>query len=430
MPPARGSGPLSHLRPLLGVFFSLGAIKVTQMVLPLLAIPWLARILDMRIFGILMYFSILPSIVETVLNWGFNLGAVRDVAFARGGARRQAAILGAVISAKLMLAACCLAGALLLLPLIPYAGEYPGVYLLAILYGVARGFRPLWFYQGIGRDMRHMALWDMLTNIAILGLIVVLIDRPGRWPLYFALNFGCKGLAYAWLIGELARSWPFRLTLKRAWRILRKTRTLFANSLTNMVHAQTSKLVLGYFLLPAEMGIYLAADKIIKAVSDASEPVTQTIYPEVCALRHGDAKTAGQMLFWSFTVTAGLMLLAAILLWLTAPWLIPLALGARYAEAIPVLNIMVAALPIMGMNIVLGPQILVANGHERPYLLSSVLVAAASVPLAMLLPTLFGLAGAAWLNVVLALLFFLAQVFFIRKYCPQAVALNPRRQEA
>ena len=424
MPPDKAPGPLSLFRPLLWVFFSLGAIKITQMVLPLLAIPWLARILDMRTFGILMYFSILPSIVETVLNWGFNLGAVREVAFARGGKKRQAAILGAVITAKLLLAGLCLLGALLLLPVIPYAREYPGVYMLAILYGLARGVRPLWFYQGIGQGMRHMALWDMLTNIAVLVLIVVIIDRPERWPWYFALNFGCKGLAYGCLIGELARSWPFRLNLKRAWRILRKTRTLFANSLTNMVHAQTSKLVLGYFLLPAEMGIYLAADKIIKAVADASEPVTQTIYPEVCALRHEDAKTAGQMLFWSFAVTVGLMLLAALALWVTAPWLIPLALGAKYAEAIPILNIMVAALPVTGMNTVLGPQILVANGHERPYFLASVFVAAASVPLAMLLPFLFGLKGAACLNIVLALLFFAALSFCIKKYCPGSVSLG------
>ncbi|WP_165079200.1 MULTISPECIES: oligosaccharide flippase family protein [unclassified Desulfovibrio] len=425
MRPDKGAGPLGLFRPLLGVFFSLGAIKITQMVLPLLAIPWLARILDLRTFGILMYFSILPSVAETVLNWGFNLGAVREVAFARGGKRRQAAILGAVITAKLMLAGLCLLGALALLPVIPYAREYPGVYMLAILYGIARGFRPLWFYQGIGKGMRRMALWDMLSNLTILVLIVIVINRPERWPWYFALNFGCKALPYSFLIWQLSRSWPFRLGIRGARRILRTTRTLFANALTIMVHTQTAKLVLGYFLPPAEMGIYLAADKIIKAVADASEPVTQTIYPEVCALRHGGTETAGQMLFWSFAVTVGLMLLAAVLLWLTAPWLIPLALGAKYAEAIPILNIMVAALPIMGMNAVVGPQILVASGHERAFFLASVFVAAASVPLAMLLPTLFGLEGAACLNIVLALLFLAAQAFCIKKYCPGSLSLSP-----
>ncbi|MBD5416908.1 MAG: oligosaccharide flippase family protein [Desulfovibrio sp.] len=420
-----GPGPLSLFRPLFGVFFSLGAIKATQIVLPLLAIPWLARILDMRTFGILMYFSILPSMVETLMNWGFTLGAVRDVAFARGGRHRQAAILGAVTSAKFLLAGFCLLGALLLVPVIPYAREYPGVYLLAILYGVARGFRPLWFYRGVRQGMRRVTIWETLANLTILALIVLLIDRPERWGLYFAFNFLCRALVSAYLLRDLSKSWPFRLNLKRAWRILRKTRTLFANNLTNMVHAETAKLVLGYFLLPAEMGIYLAADKIIKAVSDASEPLTQTIYPEICALRHGNAKTAGRMLFWSLIVTVGLLLLAALLLWFTAPWLIPLALGAKYAEAIPILNIMVAALPIMGMNGVIGPQVLVASGHERPYFFSSVFVAAASLPLAMLLPTLFGLKGAACLNIVLSLLFFAALAICIRKYCPGFLSPTP-----
>lgn len=408
----------SLFRPLLGVFVSLGAIKATQIVLPLLAIPWLARMLDLRTFGILMYFSILPSIVETVLNWGFNLGAVRDVAFFRSGKKKQAIILGAVISAKLILAIFCLLAALALLPVIPYADEYPGVYFLAILYGVARGFRPLWFYQGTGRNMRHMAIWEMCANLLILVLIILIIDKPDRWPFYFGLNFLCKGVAYFFLIWELAKTWPFRLDLKRAWHILAKTRTLFANSLTGMIQGHISKLILGFFLPPAEMGIYLAADKIVKAIADASEPVGQTIYPEVCALRHKNAQAASQMLFWSFVITVGIMLLATILLWLTDSWLVPLALGSKYAEAIPILDIMLAALPIGGINEVLGAQILVANGFERPFFLASVFVACASLFLAMLLPSLFGLKGAACLGLVLSLFSFAALLFCVKKCCP------------
>ena len=91
---------------------------------------------------------------------------------------------------------------------------------------------------------------------------------------------------------------------------------------------------------------------------------------------------------------------------------------------------MIAALPIMGMNDVLGEQVLVASGHERPYFWASVFVAAASVPLAMLLPTLFGLKGAASLNLALALLFFVALAISIRKYCPDAGPLTPRSRQA
>lgn len=424
MPPDEKSSSLKILKPMLGVFASLGAIKATQILLPLLAIPWLARILDMRTFGILMYFSILPSIVEVVLNWGFNLGAVRDVAFARESKNKQAVILGDVISAKLFLAVFCLLCALTLLWVIPYAREYPGVYLLAILYGIARGFRPLWFYQGIGKDMRYMAIWDMLANMTILALIVLIITTPERWYFYFAFNFICKALVYLFLIWKLAKHWPFRLNMKGAWRILRKTRTLFANSLTGMINTHTSKLILGYFLSAGDMGIYMAADKIIKAIADASEPVTQTIFPEICAMRRKDSKTACQMLFWSFAVTVGIMLLAAISLWLAAPWLIPFALSSKYTEAIPILNIMLIALPIMGINSVLGPQILVTNGHERAYFISSVFVAAVSVPLAIFLPALFGLQGAAYLNLTLALLFFVALLWCIKRYCSDSFSIT------
>ncbi|MFG6376503.1 MAG: hypothetical protein K1W05_11420, partial [Desulfovibrio sp.] len=61
----------------LDVFFSFGAIQAAQILLPLLILPWLARILEPEAFGLLMYMCLIPPFVALVMDWGLMTGGAR-----------------------------------------------------------------------------------------------------------------------------------------------------------------------------------------------------------------------------------------------------------------------------------------------------------------------------------------------------------------
>lgn len=417
----RLSGKLRSLfLPHLATFVSFSAIQAAQLLLPLLALPWLARVLEPEAFGLLMYMSVISVIIGLIMDWGFALGAVRKAAASRGQERALADLLGQVLSAKILLMAGCLLGSLALLPLLPHASAHPGAYGIAVLAGLSRGVNPTWFFQGIGEGMRRMACWDVCSSALVLVLTFVCVHAAVDWPRYLMLTAFCKGLAYLWLTMGLTRRYRISLSLIEGWRALRRTKILFASVLSALIYNNGAQLVLGFFLSPAQMGMLVAADKIVRAVVSVSNPVTQTLFPEICALRGAQSGQAARMLRWSLAGTVLVMLCATALVWLFAPLLVRIALGPAYSGTVPVLRVMAFLVPILACNFVLGTQTLVSFGQEKALTITQAVAGALSLPAAAFLGHYWGLTGGACLPLLVEGGIFFGLAWSVLRLCPSA----------
>jgi PST family polysaccharide transporter len=406
--------------PHLATFISFSAIQAAQLLLPLLALPWLARVLEPEAFGLLMYMSVISVIIGLIMDWGFALGAVRKAAASRGQERALADLLGQVLSAKILLMAGCLLGSLALLPLLPHASAHPGAYGIAVLAGLSRGVNPTWFFQGIGEGMRRMACWDVCSSALVLVLTFVCVHAAVDWPRYLMLTAFCKGLAYLWLTMGLTRRYRISLSLIEGWRALRRTKILFASVLSALIYNNGAQLVLGFFLSPAQMGMLVATDKIVRAVVSVSNPVTQTLFPEICALRGAQSGQAARMLRWSLAGTVLVMLCATALVWLFAPLLVRIALGPAYSGTVPVLRVMAFLVPILACNFVLGTQTLVSFGQEKALTITQAVAGALSLPAAAFLGHYWGLTGGACLPLLVEGGIFFGLAWSVLRLCPSA----------
>ncbi len=417
----RLSGKLRSLfLPHLATFISFSAIQAAQLLLPLLALPLLARVLKPEAFGLLMYMSVISVVIGLIMDWGFALGAVRKAAASRGREGVLADLLGRVLSAKILLMAACLGGSLALLPLLPHAASHPGAYGMAVLAGLSRGVNPTWFFQGIGGGMRRMACWDVCSSALVLVLTFVCVHDAADWPRYLVLTALCKGLVYLWLTMGLTRRYRISLSLIEGWRALRRTKILFASVLSALIYNNGAQLVLGFFLSPAQMGMLVAADKIVRAVVSISNPVTQTLFPEICALRGAQSGQAARMLRWSLAGTVSVMLCATALVWLFAPLLVRIALGPAYSGTVPVLRVMAFLVPILACNFVLGTQTLVSFGQEKALTITQAVAGALSLPAAAFLGHYWGLTGGACLPLLVEGGIFLGLAWSVLRLCPSA----------
>lgn len=417
----RLSGKLRSLfLPHLATFISFSAIQAAQLLLPLLALPLLARVLKPEAFGLLMYMSVISVVIGLIMDWGFALGAVRRAAASRGREGVLADLLGRVLSAKILLMAACLGGSLALLPLLPHAASHPGAYGMAVLAGLSRGVNPTWFFQGIGGGMRRMACWDVCSSALVLVLTFVCVHDAADWPRYLVLTALCKGLVYLWLTMGLTRRYRISLSLIEGWRALRRTKILFASVLSALIYNNGAQLVLGFFLSPAQMGMLVAADKIVRAVVSISNPVTQTLFPEICALRGAQSGQAARMLRWSLAGTVSVMLCATALVWLFAPLLVRIALGPAYSGTVPVLRVMAFLVPILACNFVLGTQTLVSFGQEKALTITQAVAGALSLPAAAFLGHYWGLTGGACLPLLVEGGIFLGLAWSVLRLCPSA----------
>lgn len=402
-------------------FLSFGAIQAMQLLIPLLAFPWLSRKLGEDAFGVLMYMCLTPPIVCLVMEWGITLGGTRSAARSRGDSDALSRLLGEALAAKIILAGACFAGSAIFAPLIPRAATYPAPYFLAALLGVIRGISPLWFYQGIGEGVKKMAVWDVLSSAAALAMIFLFINEPSDWPLYFGITAACKAVPYIGLNFELCLRYRPIIRASGGFRILKQTRTLFASSLFSLIYNNGSQLVLGYFLAAAEMGIIVAVVKMLRAVSALLNPFVQTMFPELCLLSEMDQTRARLILRRSLAGLFLLMSLCSCLLFFLAPYIIRIALGPGYEAAIPVFRIVIFAAPPMACEFILGTQTLTPRGLEKKQIRVQAIVAFASLGMAVVLGGFFGLAGAAWLPPIIETALVAGYFRVILKYCPDAI---------
>lgn len=401
--------------------YSFGAIQAMQLLLPLLALPWLARILGPDAFGLLMYLCLIPPLVALFVDWGLALGGGRAASKLRGDTKGLSHLLGSVLSAKLILLVFCLCICAALFPFLPHVGSYPLAYTAAVLAGMARGSSPAWFFQGIGSGMPLMAAFDVCASCATLLLVVFFIHSPADWQLYLFFLFATRALAYGWLTAALCRKFRPRLNAASGWMQIRQTAPLFVSAFALMLCYNGSQLIMGYYLAAEAMGIIAAVAKMLRAFGSLLNPFSQTLFPEICILRRKSPTQTRRILRWSLLLSLLAAVLGSAVVWCLAPLLIAIALGTHYQLAGKVLRIAVCAAPVMICNNILANQILVPFGQERGQAFILVCCAFASAPLAAWLGARWGIIGGAAMPICVEALILAGFMLAIYCRCPEAL---------
>lgn len=380
----------------LETFFSYGSMHLVSLLIPLLAFPWLGRVLEPESFGLLMYMCLFPPLLALLVDWGFPLGGARMAASLRGNRDALTDLLGEITSAKICLAFLAFITALILMPFVPHAIEWPDAYILAVMAGIGRGLSPLWFYQGTRQRLKWLALGDMTASLAVLSLVFIFIREPGQWSYYLFFIASCKLFSNVMLTLLLRPAYPFRLRLTGIRKVLLGSSALFGGLFSATAYHYCFQLVLGYVLTVQEMGIIVALDKMLRALTGLLTPFTQTIFPEVCILWQREPGHARRILRLSLLLTFIVSSLLAFLVWLLAPFLIRVALGQAYANAAEIMRIMLLAVPFATAGQVLGTQVLVPMGEDKRLAWIRVWVTIASIPAAAIIGYLYGLWGGAF----------------------------------
>lgn len=381
-------------RRMIGRVLSFGCIQGAQMLLPLLALPYLARVLAPETFGVIMFLNVVPLVLCFFLDWGFLLGGVRLVALTRGD---KAALAGIWTNGLL-------AKAFLVLPAATFLAVYfhlaphPQIGIAGIVgaffAGLARGFSPLWFFQGLGDwRIRRLAIWDVGSSLLLLLLTVLLVKEPCDGELYLVLTALCKGASTIWLALSTSRAFPAVPSPRQALRFLVDTRVFFLGGIAGQVYTYWGQMGLAGVLPARETGIFLVADKIARACVSLASPVVAALFPETCALK----KQAGQGPNLSRIVVClalGFGSICALLLALLAPLLARVALGETTSEAVACVRLLAPFVFLLTMNTVLSQHVLVASGRERVVTLAQWSAAFLSVPTALCLAARWGLLGA------------------------------------
>ncbi len=378
----------------------LTVIQLANQLIPLISIPYLASVLGPAGWGRLAIAQSFGLYLTTVLEYGFNLSATREIALASGrqqvssGGEDVASIAGRVLAAQAGLYLVVALLAVLILPRFAIFREDSLLIVSTLIWVIPQGISLQWLFQGLDR-LPLLALATLAARLLGLAGLFTLVHTPQDMALAQLAQalpaLLLLGGAAAFLLRETGLRRPL---LREVWTTLRSSFLLFVYRAGLNVHAAAMAFLLGCVAAPEVVGYYAAAERVAKAALSFLDPLTLTLFPRLSALSAGPQRR----LAWRGTgalVIVGTLL--GVALFAGAPYLVPLLLGESFRPAVDVLRILAVLGPLSGLSQALGPTWLLAERGDTLFV-TVVLSVAACALLALLLiePRATGMA---WLMV-------------------------------
>lgn len=394
----RGLGPLvrrARASTLVQNAAALYGVHAAGLLLPLVTIPYLARVLRPEGWGLVVFAQSFAAWLALLLEFGFYLSATRMIARARDDRRRVAEVVAGVQRAKGLLLLVLLAAGAVAYVAVPTLRAHPGYLAWVLFIAVAQGFSVLWYFQGMER-MRGVAAVEVLAKVAATVGIFAWVRGPEDGWRVLALQAVTSalwvGLTTRWMYREVRR---VRVGWRAAVEMLRAAFGLFLFRSTAGAYNQANPFILGLLAGPQAVGFFGGAERVVRAATGLIQPVSQALYPRMSHLALRDPREAGRLIRTSLLLVGGLGVAIGAVLAVGAPLWVRILLGEGYEAAVPVLRFLALLPPLVAVGTVLGIQWALPMGHDRPFYALVFGAAALNVTLAALLAPRYGALGMA-----------------------------------
>ncbi|MCC7409553.1 MAG: oligosaccharide flippase family protein [Phycisphaeraceae bacterium] len=378
----------------------LAGVQAANYALPLVTIPYLTRVLGAGEWGLVAQGQAMALYLVILVEYGFVFSGTRQAALCRERRGELGELMAGVTGAKLLLVApaCVLAvGAWWWVPAFEGQGLLVG---MAAMSGVLQGLHPLWFFQGIER-VKLIAGVDIAAK-ALTAVGIILLVRGGGegWRV---LGLQGLGAGISTVVGMgLARRWSPWVwpTPGRAWGALRMGASMAVFRGASSLYVISNAMILGLFQPSSVVAYYAGPEKLTKAVSGLFAPVSQVVYPRLAYLLGRSRREAGKLACRGLAAYAGIGVVAALGMMLTAGWVAPGVLGEEFGPAVGVMRVMALTVPLIAMSNVLGILWMLPLRMDRRF--NAVVMGAGvlNVLLGVLVAPRWGAVGMAWVIVL------------------------------
>ena len=352
---------------------SLYGTQVAMYVIPLITLPYLARVLGAHYFGMVALAQAFGMYVTLLVEFGFNLSATRDVARYRDDSQRLSHILADVLGAKLMLALASLCAAVVLQFVLRQFRDNPVFLWTGVAAGIAQAFSMVWFYQGLER-MKIAAVVSTVSNaIGALGIFLLVHSPQHAWRVLVMQALGAI-LGSVLLLATAYREVAFHVpTLRGSWTALRSGGSMFLFRSAVSLYTTMNTLMVGMLAGPVVVGCFAGAEKLCRSAVGLQQPLSQSLYPKLIFLRERHKDRTARAARSGTVVLLGCGAICSTTLFFAAGLLVRLFLGSEYTGAVQIVKIL-AFLPIgVALASAIAYQWMLPLGLDRQMTVAAVL---------------------------------------------------------
>ncbi|MFH0866332.1 MAG: oligosaccharide flippase family protein, partial [Bacteroidota bacterium] len=274
-------------------FVSLSFMQGANYLIPLVAIPYLVRVLGDDRFGLVMFAQAFIQYFVILIDFGFELSATREISIHRNDKKKVTEIFSSVMYIKLVL----LLISFLLMTIIVFSfnkfGQEWELYYLSFGMVVGQLLFPVWYFQGIER-MKYIMYFNVLAKTIFTILIFFTIFGPDDYKLYAVINSGgfiFAGLAAFIVALSMNRFRFYSPSLQPIKDMLVKTKNVFISNVGISLYMTSTAFLLGVVTGRNDVvGFYSVAEKAVRGIRYIVSPVTQALFPYLSKRFSGESR--------------------------------------------------------------------------------------------------------------------------------------------
>lgn len=391
-------------------------LNVSAVLFPFITAPYVARVLEPDGVGLFNFANTYAGYFALVALLGIPTYGVREISKVRGDKHAETALVSQLMS----IAAITTFGISIIfiasLFLVNQLSQCYYVFFLAGFVVYLAPFRINWYYQGI-EDFGFLTKISIFIRTISVVCLFIFVREKEDVIYYVLLNVIITVLPdlYGYLRLRRLKVYP-RFTLKGLKIHIRPLLILLASSIAMTIYTVLDTLMLGFIRDYTEVGYYNSSVHISKAILAAVTSLSIVVVPRVSYyIKEKDYLNINILVNKSFSFVSFLAFPIAIGLASIASVFIPLFFGYEFLGAIIPLMILSMLIIIIGLNNLMGIQILIGMGYDRLFFYSVLTGAISNFCLNSVLIPFWGAIGASISSVIAEFLILLETTYFVYK---------------
>lgn len=368
---------------------SLATIKGLEYLLAFITFPYLTRILQVEMFGTVVFAQGLINYFTLFTDYGFNLLGPKEIAQNDNVAKRGK-VFAKIFFAKLLLMLIAIAVFAAGILCLNFSFKVDVLlYVVVFLTVIGNVIFPIWFFQGI-QQMRYITLVNVIARFCSIAGIFYFVKQPQDYilaALFQAIVPLVAGVC-SWII--LIKNFPEVFCLPTFGEVINALKSgwsIFASTVAINLYTASNIVFLGFLTNPITVGYFSGAKKIIDNITQLILPISQAVYPHISKLVIQSPKDVKPFLTKVLLILGGGTFIGSIFIFIFADFIVKILLGSGYEESVMLLRIM-AFLPfIIALSNVFGIQIMLPFGMKSTF--SRILICAAVLNTCMVLPLIY-----------------------------------------
>ena len=339
-------------------FGYLSLLQVAGYVFPLIALPYLAKVIGVESFGKIAFAHSIVVYFETFTGFGFGYTAVRDIAKNRNDINEVSRIFSNVLFSKIILMIVSLIIFSICIYTIPFLYEKKIILWLTFLYIPGHILFPDWLFQALEK-MKYITMMNVLSKLVFTLLVFVIIHEKSDYiyqPVLISLGFFVSGIiSLCFVRNKLGIRFTFPC-FKDIWSTIKDSFNMFISLFLPNLYTNFSVTLLGFYGGPLATGIYSSGKRFVDLCNQISSVLSRTFFPFLA--RRIDRHNLYVKISGSLSVIMG------IILFLGGDLLIKIFYTSEFKDAAIVIRIMSIAPFFLFLMNTYGTNYLVLKGKE------------------------------------------------------------------